>query len=128
MKLEKALEILKNNDERKTAQTYVVIKHIAIECMEKQLKMEEHDKQIREESYNDGFYQGATAMEETKQIIIDSLLKQMEKIRANVIDEFVKAIEKHQTRQDSYLEPPYIEMGLDMTDVLEVAEQLKENK
>lgn len=41
------------------------------------------------------------------------------------IDDFVKAIEKHQTRQDSYLEPPYVEMGLDMTDILEVAEQLK---
>ena len=47
--------------------------------------------------------------------------------RADAIDEFVKAIEKHQTRQDSYLDPPYVEMGLDMTDVLEVAEQLKEH-
>lgn len=46
--------------------------------------------------------------------------------RADAIEEFVKAIEKHQTRQDSYLDPPYVEMGLDMTDVLEVAEQLKE--
>ena len=49
-------------------------------------------------------------------------------IRADVIEEFVKAIEEHQTRQDSYLDPPYVEMGLDMTDVLEVAEQLKEQK
>ena len=49
-------------------------------------------------------------------------------IRADAIDEFVKAIEKHQTRQDSYLDPPYVEMGLDMTDVLEVAEKLKEQK
>ena len=47
-------------------------------------------------------------------------------IRADAIDDFVKAIEKHQTRQDSYLDPPYVEMGLDMTDVLEVAEKLKE--
>lgn len=47
-------------------------------------------------------------------------------IRAEAIDDFVKAIEKHQTRQDSYLDPPYVEMGLDMTDVLEVAKQLKE--
>ena len=46
-------------------------------------------------------------------------------IRADAIDEFVKAIEKHQTRQDSYLDPPYVEMGLDMADVLEVAEKLK---
>lgn len=46
-------------------------------------------------------------------------------VRARVIDEFVKAIEKHQTRQDNYLNPPYVEMGLDMTDVLKVAEQLK---
>lgn len=50
------------------------------------------------------------------------------RIRAETIDEFLKAIEKHQTRQDSYLEPPYIEMGLDMTDVLEVARELKEKK
>ena len=49
-------------------------------------------------------------------------------IRTDVIEEFVKAIEKHQTRQDSYLDPPYVEMGLDMTDVLEVAEKLKEQK
>ena len=49
-------------------------------------------------------------------------------IRTDAIDEFVKAIEKHQTRQDSYLDPPYVEMGLDMTDVLEVAEKLKEQK
>ena len=49
-------------------------------------------------------------------------------IRADAIDEFVKAIEEHQTRQDSYLDPPYVEMGLDMTDVLEVAEKLKEQK
>lgn len=48
--------------------------------------------------------------------------------RADAIEEFVKAIEKHQTKQDSYLDPPYVEMGLDMTDVLEVAEQLKEQK
>lgn len=46
--------------------------------------------------------------------------------RVAVIDEFVEAIEKHQTRQDSYFSPPYVEMGLDTTDVLEVAEQLKE--
>ena len=49
-------------------------------------------------------------------------------IRADAIEEFVKAIEKHQTRQDSYLDPPYVEMGLDMTDVLEVAKKLKEQK
>ena len=48
--------------------------------------------------------------------------------REDAIDEFVKAIEEHQTRQDSYLDPPYVEMGLDMTDVLEVAEKLKERK
>ena len=47
-------------------------------------------------------------------------------IRADAIDEFVKAIEKHQTRQDSYLDPPYVEMGLDMTDVFDVAAQLEE--
>ena len=49
-------------------------------------------------------------------------------IRADAIEEFVKAIEEHQTRQDSYLDPPYVEMGLDMTDVLEVAEKLKEQE
>ena len=53
----------------------------------------------------------------------DEVVKQ---IRADAIEEFVKAIEKHQTRQDSYLDPPYVEMGLDMVDVLEVAEKLKE--
>ena len=53
----------------------------------------------------------------------DEVVKQ---IRADAIEEFVKAIEEHQTRQDSYLDPPYVEMGLDMTDVLEVAENLKE--
>ena len=52
----------------------------------------------------------------------------VKKIRADAIDEFVKAIEEHQTRQDSYLDPPYVEMGLDMTDVLEVAEKLKEQE
>ena len=55
----------------------------------------------------------------------DEVVKQ---IRADAIEEFVKAIEKHQTRQDSYLDPPYVEMGLDMADVLEVAEKLKEQK
>lgn len=47
---------------------------------------------------------------------------------AKMIDEFVKAIEKHQTRKESYFGPFYMEMSLDMTDVLEVAEQLKEKK
>ena len=60
---------------------------------------------------------------EVLQIDITELKKQ---IRADAIEEFVKAIEKHQTRQDSYLDPPYVEMGLDMTDVLEVSEKLKE--
>ena len=58
----------------------------------------------------------------------DKIKEHDKKIRADTIEEFVKAIEKHQTRQDSYLDPPYVEMGLDMTDVLEVAEQLKEQK
>ena len=57
---------------------------------------------------------------------IEMLLDLYQQGRADAIDEFVKAIEKHQTRQDSYLEPPYVEMGLDMADVLEVAEKLKE--
>ena len=59
---------------------------------------------------------------------IEMLLDLYQQGRADAIDEFVKAIEKHQTRQDSYLDPPYVEMGLDMTDVLEVAEKLKEQK
>ena len=60
---------------------------------------------------------------------LNELLDEYDKqIRADAIEEFVKAIEKHQTRQDSYLDPPYVEMGLDMTDVLEVAEKLKEQK
>ena len=56
----------------------------------------------------------------------DKIKEHDKQIRADAIGEFVKAIEKHQLRQDSYLEPPYVEMGLDMTDVLEVAEKLKE--
>ena len=59
---------------------------------------------------------------------IEMLLDLYQQGRADAIDEFVKAIEKHQTRQDSYLDPPYVEMGLDMTDVLEVAEKLKEQE
>ena len=59
---------------------------------------------------------------------IEMLLDLYQQGRADAIDEFVKAIEEHQTRQDSYLDPPYVEMGLDMTDVLEVAEKLKEQK
>ena len=59
---------------------------------------------------------------------IEMLLDLYQQGRADAIEEFVKAIEKHQTRQDSYLDPPYVEMGLDMTDVLEVAEKLKEQK
>ena len=59
--------------------------------------------------------------------IID-LVEWEKQIRADAIDEFAKAIEEHQTRQDSYLDPPYVEMGLDMADVLEVAEKLKEQK
>ena len=57
---------------------------------------------------------------------IEMLLDLYKQGRADAIEEFVKAIEKHQTRQDSYLDPPYVEMGLDMVDVLEVAEKLKE--
>ena len=58
---------------------------------------------------------------------LNELLDEYDKqIRADAIEEFVKAIENHQTRQDSYLDPPYVEMGLDMTDILEVAEKLKE--
>ena len=59
---------------------------------------------------------------------IEMLLDLYQQGRADAIEEFVKAIEEHQTRQDSYLDPPYVEMGLDMTDVLEVAEKLKEQK
>ena len=59
---------------------------------------------------------------------LEMLLELYQQGRADAIEEFVKAIEKHQTRQDSYLDPPYVEMGLDMTDVLEVAEKLKEQK
>ena len=59
---------------------------------------------------------------------IEMLLDLYQQGRTDAIEEFVKAIEKHQTRQDSYLDPPYVEMGLDMTDVLEVAEKLKEQK
>lgn len=43
-------------------------------------------------AWNDGYYQGATDMEEAKQIIIDSLLKQMEHIRAEAIDEVINEI------------------------------------
>ena len=59
---------------------------------------------------------------------IEMLIDLYQQGREDAIEEFVKAIEEHQTRQDSYLDPPYVEMGLDMTDVLEVAEKLKEQK
>ena len=61
-------------------------------------------------------------------LLIKWLDEYNKQIRADVIEEFVKAIEEHQTRQDSYLDPPYVEMGLDMVDILEVAEKLKEQK
>lgn len=38
-------------------------------------------------AWNDGYYQGATDMEEAKQIIIDSLLKLVESTRAETIEE-----------------------------------------
>lgn len=41
------------------------------------------------EAWNDGYYQGATDMEEAKQIIIDSLLKLVESTRAEVIEECI---------------------------------------
>ena len=59
---------------------------------------------------------------------IEMLIDLYQQGRVDAIDEFVKAIEEHQTRQDSYLDPPYVEMGLDMADVLEVAEKLKEQE
>lgn len=46
--------------------------------------------------------------------------------RAKVIEEFVKAIEKNQTRHDSYSAPIEFDMSVDMTDILKIAEQLKE--
>lgn len=54
-----------------------------IEYCEYQLA--EHDKKIRTDAYN----KGATDMEKAKQIIIDSLLKEIEHTRAEVIDELL---------------------------------------
>lgn len=45
-------------------------------------------------AWNDGYYQGATQMEEAKQIIIDSLLKLVERQRAEVIEEVALKIQK----------------------------------
>lgn len=50
------------------------------------------------------------------------------KVKADAIDEFVKSIEKNQTMQDNYFDAPRFEMSVDMTDILKIAEQLKENK
>lgn len=84
----------------------------------------------KEQGIKEGYEQGrADTIKELSVKDCDSCeLKIVKQIRENAIDEFVKAIEKHQTRQDSYFEPPYFEMGLDMTDILEVAKQLKEKK
>lgn len=80
-----------------------------------------------EEAYNKGKSDAEKEHLETCDSCIHKVsAEDIEQIRADAIEEFVKAIEKHQTRQDSYLDPPYVEMGLDMTDVLVVAEQLKE--
>jgi len=46
--------------------------------------------------------------------------------RHDAIKEFVKSIEKNQTMQDNYLDAPRFEMSVDMTDILKIAEQLKE--
>lgn len=48
------------------------------------------------------------------------------KVKADAIQEFVKSIEKNQTMQDNYFDAPRFEMSVDMTDILKIAEQLKE--
>lgn len=104
-----------------------------IECCGK--KCEECEHNYDENEWYQMFNQIVSWLEELKAIKDGAVFysnRPIEDIvleaRADAIDEFVKAIEKHQTRQDSYLDPPYMEMGLDMTDVLEISEQLKENK
>lgn len=46
----------------------------------------------RTQEYQQGYQDGGSDMEQAKQIIIDSLLKQIEQIRADAIDEFVKEL------------------------------------
>lgn len=46
--------------------------------------------------------------------------------RAKVIDEFVKRIEKNQTHHNSCTSPIEFDMSVDMTDILAIAEQMKE--
>lgn len=46
--------------------------------------------------------------------------------RKDAIDEFVQRIEKNQTHHDSYSAPIEFDMGVDMADILEIAEQMKE--
>lgn len=71
------------------------------------------------QAYDKGYEQGATDMENAKQIIIDSLLKQIEQIRAEAIDEFLKMVEDFIT---------YSYRHIEYSDLMDIAEQLKEKK
>lgn len=80
-------------------------------------ELEFHDKQIKEEAYQ----QGASDMEKAKQIIIDKLLVEIEQIRTESIDEFAEEIKN--------LVYKWFESGVINTCTIDkIAEKLKENK
>lgn len=79
-------------------------------------------------AWNDGYYQGATDMEEAKQIIIDSLLKLVESTRAETIDEVDRIIQfvkdnsfNHRLEYDSF-------KAIGSSVIIDLLEQLKEQK
>lgn len=55
----------------------------------------------------------------------DKVAKQYKAAFNDGIEALIRAIEKRQTRQDDYLSPPYIDMSVDLADILEIAEEVK---
>lgn len=45
-------------------------------------------------------------------------------IKVDAVKEFIKALEKNQTHQDNYLDPPRFEMSVDFEDIQKIAGQL----
>lgn len=82
-------------------------------------------KSCTDTAYECGYRQGATDMEQAKQIIIDSLLKQIEQIRAD-------AIEEYRQRLNNAFEPveehEQMELEVVIADVNRLANVLKEQK
>ena len=80
-------------------------------------------------NYSDGYEKGRADAErdfQNSDYWNDYLQKIISEAKADAIEEFVKSIEKNQTMQDNYFDAPRFEMSVDMTDILKIAEQLKE--